>query len=63
MIGKLVVIPGIITNASRAQIKATSVTYRCRNCGHLKTIKTGAGYGSITAPRVCDNQRNPGLDK
>jgi hypothetical protein len=29
----------------------------------MKTIKTGAGYGSITTPRVCDNQRNPGLDK
>lgn len=63
MIGKLIVIPGIITNASRTAIKATKITYRCSNCEHEKTIKTGSGYGSHTYPRICDNQRNPGLDK
>lgn len=63
LIGKLVVIPGIITNASRTQIKATKITYRCKNCGHEKVITTGGGYGAHTYPRVCDNQRNPGLDK
>eukprot|EP00347_Sterkiella_histriomuscorum_P023378 403334862 len=63
LIGKLIVIPGIITNATRTQIKATAITYKCKNCGHQKLLKTGAGYGSHQYPRVCDNQRNPGLDK
>lgn len=63
LIGKLIVIPGIITNATRTQIKATKITYRCKNCGHEKTLSTGGGYGHHAAPRVCDNAKNPGLDK
>ena len=34
LINKMVVIPGIITAASKSAIKATRVTLRCRNCGH-----------------------------
>ena len=63
LIGKLVVVPGIITNATRAQIKATMITYKCSNCGHEKAVKTGQGYGSVQYPRECDNKKNPGLDK
>lgn len=63
LIGKLVVIPGIITHASRTHIKANVILARCKNCGHEKIIKTGAGYGSLQLPRVCDNRQGGGPDK
>jgi DNA replication licensing factor MCM5 len=63
LIGQLIVVPGIITNASRAAIRASKVTIQCRNCGHLKNLQVSQGFGGISVPRICDNQRNPGLDK
>ena len=63
LIGKLIVIPGIVTNASRSQIKATTITVKCKNCDHEKVIQTGGGFGHIAIPRICDNQKNPGPDK
>lgn len=63
LIGQLVVVPGIITNASRTAIRASKVTVQCKNCGHQKALQVGAGFGGISIPRTCDNQRNPGLDK
>ena len=38
LVGHLVVIPGIITSASKTSIKATKVTYKCKNCGHEKIL-------------------------
>lgn len=38
IIGQLIVVPGIITNASRAAIRASKVTVKCRNCGHEKEL-------------------------
>lgn len=63
LIGKLVVIPGIITHASKTHIKATRITIRCKNCGKEESMSTGSGYGSINLPRVCSNAQNPGSDK
>lgn len=63
LVGQLVVIPGIITAASKTAIKATKVVYRCKNCGHEKELNNPWGYGAAPYPRVCDNQKNPGLDK
>ena len=34
LIGQLIVVPGIITSASRTNIKATRITWKCSNCGH-----------------------------
>ena len=34
MVGKLIVVPGIITSASRTSIKATTITWRCSACDH-----------------------------
>lgn len=53
MVGKLVVVPGIITSASRSAIKATLITYRCHNCGHEFAAKVKHGFGGAAAPRVC----------
>lgn len=63
VIGQMIVVPGIITNASRTAIRASKVIVQCRNCGHQKMLQVGAGFGGISIPRICDNQRNPGLDK
>lgn len=62
-IGQLIVVPGIITNASRTSIRASKVIVQCRNCGHQKQLTVSSGFGGISIPRVCDNQRNPGVDK
>ena len=45
MIGKLIVVPGIVTSASRTSIKATEITFRCSACDHTysQTIKFGFG--------------------
>lgn len=59
----MVVIPGIVTAASKSNIKAIKMVVRCSNCGHEKDLKGGYGYVSTTPPRVCDNQKNPGVDK
>ena len=37
MVGKMVVVPGIITSASRTSIKATEITWRCSACEHTYT--------------------------
>ena len=63
LIGHLIIVPGIITHASRASIKASTVIVRCKNCGHEKQIAVGLGYAGFSIPRQCDNARNPGLDK
>jgi DNA replication licensing factor MCM5 len=63
LIGQMIVVPGIITNASRTSIRASKVTVQCKNCGHQKQLKVSQGFGGISVPRFCDNQRNPGLDK
>ena len=63
LVGQMIVVPGIITNASRTAIRAAKVVVRCRNCGHEKIIPVGTGYSGVSIPRTCDNMRNPGLDK
>ena len=61
--GKLCVVPGIITAASKTMIKSTSVCIRCSNCGHQKTLTMKSGFAGTQMPRTCDQQKNPGMDK
>ena len=63
LVGQLVVIPGIITSASRTNIKATSVTWKCSNCGHELQQAIKFGFGGSHAPRQCAQAKNPGADK
>ena len=37
LVGKMIVVPGIITSASRTAIKATEITWRCSACEHTYT--------------------------
>lgn len=54
LMGQLVVVPGIITAASKSMIKSTSVVIKCSNCGHEKTLVMKAGFGGTQMPRTCD---------
>jgi len=60
--GQLVVVPGIITAASRTSIKATEVCIKCSNCGHQKILQMKAGFGGTAIPRQCESGA-AGLDK
>jgi DNA replication licensing factor MCM5 len=62
-VGSLVVVPGIITAASKTSIKATKLVIRCSNCGHEKSLKVNLGFSARAIPRICDNQKNPGPNK
>lgn len=57
LMGQLVVVPGIITSASKTSIRATQVTWKCSNCGHEKTVQMKFGFGGTAAPRTCENKK------
>mmetsp|Transcript_19584 Transcript_19584/g.14292 ORF Transcript_19584/g.14292 Transcript_19584/m.14292 type:complete len:150 (-) Transcript_19584:1137-1586(-) len=63
LVNQLIVVPGIITSASKTSIKATTVVVRCSNCGHEKQLKVSLGYSRVVIPRSCDNMRNPGAER
>jgi DNA replicative helicase MCM subunit Mcm2 (Cdc46/Mcm family) len=42
--GQLVVVPGIITAASKTMIKSTSIQIKCSNCGHEKQLTMKSGF-------------------
>ena len=63
VVGQLVVIPGIITAASKTEIKATNVTMRCSNCGHEKSVALKHGFGGAALPRQCDMAKATSMDK
>lgn len=49
----MVVVPGIITSASKSQIKASKLSIRCRNCGDSKVIVVKSGLAGAVTPRQC----------
>lgn len=57
-VAQLVLIPGIITAASKPKHTANSVTVMCRDC-RLETTYTTTNGGSITLPRVCTLGEGP----
>lgn len=54
MVSKMVVVPGIITSASKSNIKASKLVIRCRNCGDTKEINIKSGLAGAFIPNVCD---------
>jgi DNA replicative helicase MCM subunit Mcm2 (Cdc46/Mcm family) len=52
--GQLVVVPGIVTAASKTMIKSTSVVIKCSNCGHEKTLQMKLGFAGTQMPRTCE---------
>ena len=63
LMGQLVVVPGIITAASKTMIKSTKVVLRCSNCQHEKELTMKQGFSGTQLPRSCDQAKNPGMDK
>lgn len=54
LVGQMVVVPGIITSASKSQIKGSTLSIRCRNCGDSKKIIVKSGLAGAYTPRTCD---------
>jgi DNA replication licensing factor MCM5 len=52
-VNKLVVVPGIVVNASRTAPKATRVALRCRNCGARVHVPVSPAFGGFSVPRKC----------
>ncbi len=62
-ISRLVIIPGIVTAASRPKHKATQVTLQCRTCKATKIIACSPGMGGTVLPRKCDSAQLPGAGR
>ena len=54
LVGQMVVVPGIITSASKSQIKASVLSIRCRNCGDTKIVPVKSGLAGAVTPKRCD---------
>eukprot|EP00823_Brevimastigomonas_motovehiculus_P006194 TRINITY_DN5020_c0_g1_i1.p1 TRINITY_DN5020_c0_g1~~TRINITY_DN5020_c0_g1_i1.p1 ORF type:complete len:779 (-),score=182.58 TRINITY_DN5020_c0_g1_i1:71-2386(-) len=61
-VAKLVCVRGIVVQAAKTRVKATSLYIQCRSCRSGKYIKGAGGFGSVTLPRVCD-ARDPKLQQ
>lgn len=57
LVGKLVVVPGIIVAAGKPVIKARMITAQCKGCQNKITLKVGPGFGGVNLPRVCSVPR------
>jgi len=60
---KLVVLHGIVIQASRPEAKAQRIRVQCRNCKQMRDIVCNPGKGGAFLPRVCDGGRVQGMDK
>ena len=52
-VAQLVMVPGIVTAASKPKHVATSVTAMCRDCRLETTFTASPGGGGLALPRVC----------
>ena len=52
-VSRLVIVPGIVTSASRPKHKAVKVTLQCRTCKDTKTVMCKPGMGGAMIPRDC----------
>eukprot|EP00887_Chlorella_sp_A99_P001470 scaffold8.g1470.t1 len=59
-VSKLVIVPGIVTAASRPKHKATYITIQCKTCRDTKRIACRPGVGGALIPRACDAGALPG---
>ena len=59
LVGRLVVVPGIITSTSKSKIHARKAVFVCRKCGFQHVQEVKYGLSRVTEPGLC---RNPGQD-
>lgn len=53
-VSQLVMIPGIITAATKPRHMATTVTVMCKDCKLTQTVPGPTGLGGIALPRSCN---------
>lgn len=53
-VSRLVIVPGIITSASRPKHKATHITLQCRTCKTTMQLMCRPGMGGTMIPRKCE---------
>lgn len=53
MVGKLVVVPGIVVAASKPNIKAVKIAAQCRGCNNIIGFSVKPGFDSLSFPRQC----------
>eukprot|EP00889_Picochlorum_renovo_P000305 jgi/Picre1/27335/NNA_000304.t1 len=56
-VSRLVIVPGIVTSASRPKHKALKVTVQCRTCKDTKTVYCKPGLGGASIPRECQGSQ------
>jgi DNA replication licensing factor MCM5 len=49
----MLLVPGIVINASRTRPRAVSVKIRCKGCGNERDLAVPPGFGGVTLPRTC----------
>ena len=57
LLNRLIVVPGIITSASKSQIKASTITFKCKNCGFQKVKQVNPGLGGVSSERRCEREQ------
>ena len=63
LVGKIVCVPGIITQTQKTQIRGRFVVWECVNCGHRKKATVPFGFYGCQAPGICDRSRESGPEK
>ncbi len=57
-VNRLILIPGIITSATRSKPRARKLCIQCKTCGDTQYLQSGGPFSSFPVPRVCRAQRN-----
>lgn len=58
-VSQLIMIPGIVTSASKPKHVATAVSVMCKECRLETTFPGPAGLGPVSLPRSCTLSRGP----
>jgi DNA replication licensing factor MCM5 len=57
LVGQMIVVPGIITSASKSQIKASKLVLKCKNCGDIKETILKSGLAGAMDPSICQRAK------
>jgi DNA replication licensing factor MCM5 len=57
MVGRLVVVPGIVVAASKPNIKAVKLAAQCKGCNNVIVFSVKPGFDSLALPRQCSAPR------
>jgi DNA replication licensing factor MCM5 len=59
LVGKLIVVPGIVVAVSKPSTKVTTVVAQCRFCQTKRTLLVDPGFSGIDLPRICNGPLDP----